>query len=159
MNKQLEHFYEINRLYVGLRDQLMDTLTDNDLQFRLPGANKSLGELCRKLGETQHAYVQSFKTFQADFSYRNEDTELARSVQRLKDWYQELDDALKEVLENITDDDAQNRQIIRGENLQLPTHIHLDVFREALLLFYGKVDIYLKAMEKKPPDQWQMWIG
>jgi IS605 OrfB family transposase len=32
-------------------------------------------------------------------------------------------------------------------------------YKEALLIFYGKVSMYLKAIGKILPEQWQEWIG
>jgi hypothetical protein len=56
--------------YQVLRDELMEILTDDDLGFRVEGTNASLGALCREIGEIEHSYVESFKTFQQDFDYR-----------------------------------------------------------------------------------------
>ncbi len=57
MNAQIQQFWELNRMYTPLRDQLMDELSDDDLSFTLGGSNPTLGELCRELGETENAYV------------------------------------------------------------------------------------------------------
>ena len=35
----------------------------------------------------------------------------------------------------------------------------LDIYREALLIFYGKVSIYLRLMGRELPRHWQEWIG
>jgi hypothetical protein len=32
------------------------------------------------------------------------------------------------------------------------------VFKEALLIFYGKSRVYLKALGKEMPKQWRSWI-
>ena len=125
--------------------------------YQPSGTNPTLGTLCRHIGETEYAYIQSFKTFKVDFSYRNNDPKLATSVAKLKQWYQQLDDELQTVLEAITDEEVQTKQVDRGD-FSLPPHIHLDVYREALLIFYGKVSVYLKEMEKPMPDRWQAWI-
>lgn len=73
--------------YQGLRDQLMEILTDEDLGLRPGSETASLGALCREIGEIEHTYVESFRTFRQDFSYRNPDPELERSVAALKTWY------------------------------------------------------------------------
>src|SRR6185369_2530844 len=62
--------------YQALRDQLMEILSDEDLGLRLGGETMSLGELCREIGEIEHTYVESFRTFRQDFSYRNPDLAL-----------------------------------------------------------------------------------
>ena len=95
MNAQIQQFWELNRMYTPLRDQLMDELSDDDLSFTPGGSNPTLGELCRELGETENAYVQSFKTYKADFSYRSNDDSYLNSVSRLQAWYAQLDEALE----------------------------------------------------------------
>ena len=157
MNSEIQRFYDLNRMYTPLRDQLMDILTDEDLKFQVEH-NPTLGALCRELGETQQIYIDSLKSFSAKFTYGTSDSQLANSVSKLKAWYQQLDDDLKAVLETITDDDVKNRKVER-EGFSIPPQIHLDVLREALLIFYGKVSIYLRAMGKSAPEQWQGWIG
>ena len=56
-----------------MRSQLLDILSDVDLTFNPGGKNMTLGALCRQLGEVEHAYAQSLKTFQQDWSYHNEE--------------------------------------------------------------------------------------
>lgn len=36
--------------------------------------------------------------------------------------------------------------------------IQSEIYKEALLIFYGKVDVYLKAMGKPRPEQWAIWM-
>ena len=157
MNAQIQQFWELNRMYTPLRDQLMEVLSDEDLSFSPGGGNPTLGELCRELGETENAYVQSFKTYKADFSYRSNDDSYLNSVSRLQAWYVQLDEALGAVLETVSDEDVATKQIER-DGFSIPIHISLDVFREALLIFYGKVSVYAKAMDKPLTQQWKDWI-
>ena len=149
--------------YQRLRDQLMDILDDEDLVQRLGGETVSLGALCREIGEIEHAYVESFGTFRQDFTYRNPDPRLERSAAALKAWYAELDRNLMAAVEALSEDDIANRRIVRGdfdEDFFSPlAKQHLDVYREALLLFYGKVSVYLRAMNRPLPGHWQDWVG
>lgn len=158
MHKQIEEFYNMHMMYLEARDKLMDILTDEDLTFRLSDNSPTLGQLCVEMGETHHTYIESFKTFKIDFSYRTDNANLATDVALLKGWYQLLDTDLNSVLESISDDDVENRKVDR-DGFELPPHIHLDVLREALLIFYGKVSVYLKEMGKELPDLWKLWIG
>jgi hypothetical protein len=159
MNSMMHAYYPTFEMYQALRDQLMEILTDEDLVLRPGGQNEPLGVLCREIGETERSYIQSFKTFRQDFSYRNEEPELARSVAKLVAWFKELDDELKSTIGGLSEQDIQNRVVDRGEGFTLPLHIQLDVYKEALLIFYGKVSVYLKALGKFRPEQWQEWIG
>jgi len=159
MNNFMRDFYPMFEMYQAMRNQLMDILDDHDLAFRPHVNNETLGALCLEIGEIEVSYIQSFKTFKQDFSYRNDDPGLERSVERLKAWYGDLDRELRSVLEGLTEKDLQEREIDRGGGFVLPVPIQLDVYKEALLIFYGKVSVYLKAMGKERPKQWQEWIG
>ncbi len=158
MDADIKHFWDLNRMYTALRDELMASLTDDDLAFRPGGENPCLGELCRELGETQHAYVQSFKTFEIDFSYRVNDDSYSKSVDKLKSWYAVLDQQLEEELETIDDGDVANIMMDRG-GYEVPLPISLDILREALLIFYGKASVYLKMMGKERTQMWRDWIA
>jgi hypothetical protein len=159
MNSIMQGYYPVFEMYQALRNQLMELLTDDDLGYQAGGKNPTLGTLCREVGEVEHAYIESFKTFKQDFSYRNEEPGLAGSVEKLSTWFGELDRELKTTISGLSEDDIQNRKIDRGGDFTLPPQIQLEVYKEALLIFYGQVDVYLKAMGKTLPQQWQDWIG
>ena len=158
MNSQIKEFWDLNRMYVGLRDSLMEELTDEELAYTPGGDNPTLGALCRELGETQYAYAQSYKTFKTDFSYRTNDDQYLRSAAALKAWYAQLDQDLEAAIEAVTDEDVAQKQMDRG-GYKVPVHISLDILREAMLIFYGKVSVYLNAMEKPRNELWRDWIA
>jgi uncharacterized damage-inducible protein DinB len=140
-----------------MRSQLLEILSDTDLTFSPGGQNMTLGALCRQLGEVENSYAQSLKTFQQDWSYRNEEAALERSVARLKEWFQRLDDELKAATAALTDEDLK-KAVDRG-GFAMPVDLQLDVYLQALLIFFGKATIYLKAMNKPLPQQIQEYIG
>jgi len=158
MNAEIKQFWDLNRMYAPLRDELMESLSDEDLAYTPGGENPTLGALCRELGETQYAYAQSFKSFKIDFSYRSNDDSYLSSVAKLKAWYADLDQQLEAALEAVTDEDVASKGMDRG-GYEVPVHISLDILREALLIFYGKVSVYLKAMGKERTQMWQDWIA
>jgi hypothetical protein len=129
------------------------------LAFSPGGANPPLGELCREIGETEHAYIESFRDFTCDFSYRRPEPELAHSVARLAAWYAELDQALKAAIEGLSEEQVQQQRVVRGPNFALPPRIQLNIYQEALLIFYGKASVYLKALNKPVSEQMQAWIA
>ena len=88
-----------------------------------------------------------------------EDPELESSVERLGAWFQALDRELKATLESLSEDDIQSRVIDRGGAFVIPPMFQLHIYREALLIFYGKASIYLKALGKTQPEQWSSWIA
>jgi hypothetical protein len=159
MNSIMNNYFPVFEMYQAPRNQLMELLTDEDLFFRLEGGNPTLGALCREMGEVEYSYIQSFKIFEQDFSYRNEEPGLEVRVEKLTSWFEELDNELRTTVEGLSEEDIQNRVIDRGGDFSLPPQIQLEVYKEALLIFYGKVSVYLKAMGKTLPKQWQEWIG
>lgn len=149
--------------YQALRDELMAILTDDDLGFRAGGRSATLGELCREIGEIEHTYVESFRTFRQDFGYRNPEPRLETSVGALASWYSELDGELAAAITALSEADIADRRIVRNDfdisDFSPLPHIQLDIYREALLIFYGKVSVYLRAMGKSLPGHWPHWIG
>ena len=157
MNSIITDYYPVLEMYQAPRAQLMELLNDADLAFRPSDQNETLGELCLDIGQTQHAYIESFRTFKLDFEAKGATPEL--TVVSLRSWYNELDSELRQVVTSLSEADIRERKIYRGENFELPPNIQLDVYKEALLIFYGKVSVYLKGMGLPLPKQWQEWIG
>ncbi len=143
----------------NLRYDLMNTLTDSDLAYALPGDNPTLGELCREMGEVEHSYIQSFITLKQDWSYRNNEPDLATSVARLQAWYITLDKEFETVLRGFSEDDLHTKRIDRGHGFTPSPYVQFQIYREALLMFYAKASVYLKGFQKPVSDQWQAWIG
>lgn len=141
----------------AMRSQMLDTLSDADLPFSPGGQNMKLGALCRQMGEIEHSYVQSLKTFKQDWSYRNMEVDSESSVARLKAWFQTLDDELKITVSAFSDEDLMKS--VDRSGFTMPVELQLDVYLQALLIFFGKATIYLKAMNKPLPPQIQEYIG
>lgn len=159
MNSIMESYFPVFRLYQSLRNQMMELLEDKDLDFTIGQNNPSFGSLCREIGEVEHSYIESFRTFRMDFSYRAEEPELDRNVERLTHWYIALDHELEQAISDLSQEDIDNRKIDRGGDFILSPQIQLEVYKEALLIFYGKSSVYLKALNKELPDQWRQWIA
>ena len=88
---------------------------------------------------------------------------MERTVAGLSTWFADLDRSLLAAIEALTDDDVTNRRISRDdvdvEGFSPLAAQELDIYREALLIFYAKVSIYLRAMGKDLPGHWTVWIG
>jgi hypothetical protein len=156
MNKFVDQHMHIYELTMVMRDQMMDILSDEDLAFSPGGENLTLGALCVRQGQYQRCYIESLATLKMDWSYKHPDPSIAGSVSRLKAWFTELDEELKAKMRAMSDADLD--QII-DRGFELPVGAQLHVYREGLFIFYGKASIYLKAMGKERPEQWQTWIG
>ncbi|MFN8376430.1 MAG: hypothetical protein U0694_26610 [Anaerolineae bacterium] len=144
---------------LDLRDQLMDMLSDQELAYKLPGNNPTLGELCEEMGVIQQVYTHSFKTFKHDWAYCDSKPETPNSVASLKVWYKKLDTQLVEALSGLTEADIHARQIDRGQGFTPSPYVQFQIYREAVLIFYAKASIYLKALEKPYSDEWKRWVG
>ncbi|MBA3825974.1 MAG: hypothetical protein H0X24_19005 [Ktedonobacterales bacterium] len=55
-------------------------------------------------------------------------------------------------------DDDLAKTIDRG-GFAASVEMQLDVYLQALLIFFGKVTVYFHAMERDLPDGWQDFIG
>lgn len=141
----------------GMRTQLLDMLNDTELAFSPGGQNMTLGALCREMGETEYSYIQSLKTFQQNWSYRNTEAGMDSSVARLQAWFQALDEEMKATVAALADEDFQ--KMVKRNGFEMPVEMQLDVYLQALLIFFGKATIYFKAMNKALPQQVQEYIG
>jgi hypothetical protein len=63
----------------------------------------------------------------------------------------------KAAVSALTDEQVKNGIIKRGFDVR--PNIQLDIYKEALLIFYGKASIYLRALGKPLPERWPAWIG
>ena len=156
MNQLMKDYFPTFEHYQALRAKMLDLLNDADLAHKFEGS-PSLGELCKDIGETEQSYINSFKAFKLDFSYKQPDASLATSTSALAAWYANLDKELKALIEGYTDQDL-NRPIDRG-GWNVPVRLNLDIYKEALLIFYGKAWVHLHALGKTLPEQWREWIG
>jgi hypothetical protein len=149
--------------YQQLRGQLMELLRDDDLAFRPGPAALSLGELCREIGEIEHSYVEALRSFRQDFGWRQADPRMESSVAAITAWYAELDRDLLAAIEALSAEDIANRRIRRSDfdvdDFAPLAPQELDIYREALLIFYSKVSVYLRLMGKALPRHWVEWIG
>jgi hypothetical protein len=157
MNRLMVDYYPTFAQYQALRAQMLDLLTDADLAYQPSAATATLGTLCREIGETQYGYIESLKSGRHDFSYHNPEPMLAAHVVTLKEWYAQLDTDLRTIIEAMSDEDLA-KTIDRG-GWSIPIKAQLEIYKEALLIFYGKADIYLKMLGKPLPEQWHEWIA
>jgi hypothetical protein len=141
-----------------LRAQVLDMLSDADLAFNPGRENVSLGALCREMGDVEHSYTESLKTFQQDWSCHNSAAGLESSVAQLKTWFQTLDAGLQATVAGLSDDDL-GKTVDRGTGFTMPVDWQLDVYLQALLIFLAKATVYLKMMNKPLPQQMREYIG
>ncbi len=159
MNHIMTDYYPLFRLYQRLRGQVLDVLSDEELAFTPGGRNLPIGALCREIGETQQNYINSFKSLELHFDYQHPEPEVEQSIAALREWYQRMDQELEQVISAFTDEELQTKKVDRGGGFVIPIQLNLTIYQEALIIFYGKISVYLKMLDKTPSDQWAHWIA
>src|SRR5207237_1184738 len=133
----------------GMRLQLLDILINADLAFSPGGQNMTLGALVRRMGDLEYSYIQSLKTGVRDLSYHNTEAGLESDITRLKAWFQALDDEMLDTISAFSNEDLSKHVDRGGFNSTVGREV--DHYGEALLIFFGKATVYLKAMNKPVP--------
>jgi hypothetical protein len=149
---------DLLRSHASLRIQLLDSLSDEDLAFALPG-NPTFGEVIRDLGEVQGDYVEAFRTLKQAWGVRPGPVGVETSVVRLQGWFADLDREMEAVLTAIPEGGFWAQQVDRGGGLQLTLGAAFHSYREATLVCYGKCVVYLHALGRPLNEQWQGWVG
>jgi hypothetical protein len=158
MNSYMESNWQWVEPTHGMRLTLLDMLTDADLAFTPGGSAMTLGALCRECGDVQHAYLESLKHFTQNFAWKNPDPAMETSLSKLREWYTAMDAEMKSVLGAMSEEELK-KLIDRGGGFTLPVTIQMDVYLQALLIFFGKVTVYLRVMNKPIPQNIIDWIG
>jgi uncharacterized damage-inducible protein DinB len=156
MNRLIEEELPGN---LDLRDQLLELITDQDLAYKLPGDNPTLGQLCEEMGRIQQIYAKSFRTLEMDWKYRGSSPQAPNSVAALVAWFAALDAELLAALSELSDDDLESKQVDRGHGFNPALFVQFQIYREALLIFYAKASVYLKALGKPYNQHWKAWVG
>ena len=158
MNAFVREHFDIMKQTLALRGFLLDALTDADLDFSPGGNALTLRELCKQIGETQQAYIDSYTTLRHDYGYTTDDASVVTDVAAIKAWYGELDRALLAAIESKTDADL-NQNMVDRVTFKIPLAVQAHLFREALFIFYGAANVYVATMNKQVGGYWHQWIG
>jgi len=156
MNQIETEFFGLLDMTHGVRDEAIATLDGGDLAFSLPGS-PAVGEVLRAFGDVEASYTQSFKTMKQDLSAQAPGWEGISSGATAVEWLHGLDAELKAALAALSDEDL-GKPIDRG-GWQMPVMANFHTYREAVLIQFGKLDCYLRALGKHLPDQWVAWVG
>jgi hypothetical protein len=141
-----------------MRNGVLERLDNNDLNFSPGGDNLTLGELFKQLGEHQHSYTQSLVTLKQDWSYKNDEPDLTSNLSQLKQWFDQLDQQMKEVLNQLGESDLQ-KQVDRTQGSVRPILSQLDIYIQLMLIFLGKIVVYFKSIQKPLPPSIAEYIG
>jgi hypothetical protein len=152
-------FDEEIRGHHGLRDQLLTVVSDADLAYQLPGRNPTLGELLVELGDLEGIYTQSLETFTLDWAHRRLPSPAPITIAGLQAWFEAQDEAMNSALSRFTQDELHADRIDRGHGFIASPFVQYEIYREAVYIFYGKLSVYLKALERDAGDEWAIGVG
>lgn len=156
MNQIETEFFGLLDMTYNVRNGAIATLDGGDLTFSLPGC-PSVGEVLQAFGDVSASYADSFKTMKQDFSVTAAGRAGITSGETAIEWLAGLDAELKAALSALSDDDLV-KPIDRG-GWQMPVMANFHTYREAVLILFGKLDIYLRALGKDLPEEWVAWVG
>lgn len=141
-----------------MRDGALAVLSDDDLSFSPGGDTRTLGGLLLALGELQWSYIHSLQTGTQDWSYRQQNEHMTMSIARLTAWFRDLDQQMQQTLGALTEDD-RHKPVDRGDGVIRTMSEQLEIYLQALLIFFGKLVVYLQAMRKPLPPALQYYIA
>jgi hypothetical protein len=143
----------------GMRDHVLELVSDADLGYRLPGWNPTLGALLIEMGDVQGVYTHSFETFTLDWAHRELAPPSPVTVAALRAWFEAQDAAMERALARFSAAELQVDRIDRGHGFIASPFVQHQVYREAVYIFYGKLSVYLRALERDPGPEWAAWVG
>ena len=149
---------EIRPLH-SMRDHLLTVVSDDDLDKPMPGWNPTLGGLLIEMGDLEGVYTHSFETYVLDWAHRQLPPPKPVSVADLRAWFDAQDNAMKAALDRISEDELKIDRIDRGGGFIASPFVQCEVYRDAVYIVYGKLSVYLKALERNAGEQWAAGIG
>ena len=152
-------FEEEIRGHHSMRDHLLTLVSDADLACDLPGQNLTLGEVLIEMGNVQGVYTHSFDTLTLDWAHRQLPPPEPITVASLQAWFAAQDDAMSAALSRFTEEELRIDRIDRGNGFIASPFTQHQIYREAVYIFYGKLSVYLKALERDAGDEWAAWVG
>ena len=70
------------------------------------------------------------------------------TIGNLGTWFDAQDDAMKAALDRFTPEDLHVDRIDRGHGFIASPFVQHEIYREAVYIFFGKLSVYLKALER-----------
>lgn len=139
-----------------MRGKVLASLTDADLNFAITG-NPTLGELLADFASVEESYGESFKTLQQDWSNYKPGAALS-SVAAYQAAFDTSFGKVKSALSSYTMEQGKTVTVNRGG--WEPTLVQqFDTYVQAVLIIFGKLTVYLRAMGKPLPERWNEWVG
>jgi hypothetical protein len=81
------------------------------------------------------------------------------TIASLQAWFGAQDDAMKAVMDRFAEDELRVDRIDRGGGFIASPFVQHEIYREAVYIFYGKLSVYLKALQRDAGESWAAWVG
>jgi uncharacterized damage-inducible protein DinB len=156
MNRIMQEQWPMFEAMRTLRLELTDALTDTDLAFTPGGQAMTLGALCCEMGELDQVYMQSFSTFKHDWTAKKAEPGVETSVAKLVAWFESLEEQRKAAITALSDEDLE--KTVDRDGYPIKLEYQVGAYLQALLIFFGKATIYLRAMDKPLPEKMREWL-
>lgn len=141
-----------------MRNGALEMLSDADLAFSPGGDSPKLGDLFKAVAELQHSYTQSLLTKQHDWTYKNPQASLATDVTALTAWFAKLYLEMNQMIAQLSDEDLM-QAIDRTNGVSRTVERQIGIYLEAMLIFLGKLVVYVQSMGKPLPPSIQHYIA
>jgi len=139
-----------------MRAKVLASLTDADLSFAITG-NPTLSETLADFLSVEGSYAASFTTLKQDWTGYKPAAPLA-TVAAYTAAFEAGFSKLKTALSGYTMEQGKTVTVNRGG--WEPTLMQqFDTYAQAVLIIFGKLTVYLKAMGKPLPERWTEWVG
>jgi len=66
---------------------------------------------------------------------------------------------MNRALSRFTPEELHTDRIDRGRGFIASPFVQHEIYREAVYIFYGKLSVYLKALERDAGEEWAAWVG
>ncbi|MDN3495791.1 hypothetical protein QL996_07625 [Planococcus sp. APC 4015] len=66
---------------------------------------------------------------------------------------------MKDALDRFSDDELREERIDRGGGFIASPFVQHEIYREAVYIFYGRLSVYLRALERDAGPTWAAWVG
>jgi hypothetical protein len=77
----------------------------------------------------------------------------------MRAWFADQDAAMKSALDRFTEEELRIGRIDRGGGFIASAFVQHQIYREAVYICYGKLSVYLRALERDAGEQWAAWVG
>lgn len=139
----------------GMRDGLLEQLTDDDLDRSTGGRNVTFGQLFTDLAELQQSYISSLRT--RDQQWPDATTHEQPTVADLTHRFRELDADMERAV--VHAGERGEAAITRpGGEVRTPDE-QLEIYTQAVFIFLGKAVVYMRAVDRDLPPSVAHYIG